>query len=168
MRFCSAPRATADCDGLFLSPSCIYLFRRVSGANLSRWTWPQRGPGANPCDRVASPVRPPLSLSSERAQSQASAEPPVQPGRLTGIVASFREVSLGDPGFGDDKAKEEQMEATVRFTLEGRRDETTTAEWIARLVAQVRREEGLLVGERGVGVGVSHSRSAHADVQEEA
>jgi hypothetical protein len=39
--FCSAPRATAGCDGVRLSPNCIYVFRRVGDRNLSRWTWPQ-------------------------------------------------------------------------------------------------------------------------------
>ena len=59
------------------------------------------------------------------------------------------------------------MDVTVRFTLEGRADEANTAEWIARLVAQLLREEGLVVGERGVGVRASRSRTAHADVRED-
>jgi hypothetical protein len=71
------------------------------------------------------------------------------------------------PADGDDKAKEEQMDVTVRFTLEGGGDQANTAEWIARLVAQLLREEGLIVGERGVGVRASRSRTAHADVREE-
>jgi hypothetical protein len=69
---------------------------------------------------------------------------------------------------GDDKAKEETMDVTVRFTLAGGGEEATTAEWIARLVAQLLREEGLVVGERGVGVRASRSRTAHADLQEDA
>ena len=73
-----------------------------------------------------------------------------------------------EPAVGDDKPKEEQMDVTVRFTLEGRGDEANTAEWIARLVAHLLREEGLIVGERGVGVRASRSRTAHADVREEA
>jgi hypothetical protein len=60
------------------------------------------------------------------------------------------------------------MDVTVRFTLEGRGDEATTAEWIARLVAHLLGEEGMVVGERGVGVRASRSRTAHADVREEA
>ena len=60
------------------------------------------------------------------------------------------------------------MDMTVRFALEGRGDEATTAEWIARLVAQLLREEGLVVGERGVGVRASRSRTAHAEVRGEA
>jgi hypothetical protein len=68
---------------------------------------------------------------------------------------------------GEDEAKEETMDVTVRFRLEGRGDEATTAEWISRLVAQVLREEGLDVSERGVGVRASRSQTAHADVQEE-
>jgi hypothetical protein len=71
------------------------------------------------------------------------------------------------PADGDDKAKEEQMDVTVRFTLEGGGDQANTAEWIARLVAQLLREEGLIVGERGVGVRASRSRTAHADLREE-
>jgi hypothetical protein len=58
------------------------------------------------------------------------------------------------------------MDVTVRFTLEGRGDEANTAEWIARLVAQLLREEGMVVGERGVGVRASRSRTAHAEVRE--
>jgi len=76
--------------------------------------------------------------------------------------------SWPEPAIRDDKPKEEKMDVTVRFTLEGRGDETNTAEWIARLVAQLLREEGLVVGERGVGVRASRSRTAHADVREEA
>ena len=76
-------------------------------------------------------------------------------------------VKIG-PADGDDKPKEEKMDVTVRFTLEGRGDEATTAEWIAQLVAHLLREEGMVVGERGVGVRASHSRTAHADVREEA
>jgi len=57
------------------------------------------------------------------------------------------------------------MDVTVRFTLEGRGGEANTAEWIARLVAQLLHEEGLDVGERGVGVRASRSRTAHADVE---
>jgi hypothetical protein len=72
------------------------------------------------------------------------------------------------PTDADDKPKEEQMDGTVRFSLEGRGDEANTAEWIARLVARLLREEGLVVGERGVGVRASRSRTAHADVREEA
>lgn len=72
-----------------------------------------------------------------------------------------------EPADGDDKPKEEKMDVTVRFTLEGRGDEQNTAEWIARLVAQLLREEGMTVGERGVGVRASRSRTAHANVQEE-
>lgn len=60
------------------------------------------------------------------------------------------------------------MDVTVRFTLEGRGDEANTAEWIARLIAQLLREEGLIVGERGVGVRASRSWTAHADMREEA
>ena len=60
------------------------------------------------------------------------------------------------------------MDMTVRFALEGRGDEATTAEWIARLVAQLLREEGLVVGERGVGVRTSRSRTAQADLREQA
>ena len=78
-------------------------------------------------------------------------------------------VSSGpEPAVGDNKSKEEQMDVTVRFTLEGRGDEANTAEWIARLVAQLLGEEGLVVGERGVGVRASRSRTAHADVSEKA
>jgi hypothetical protein len=33
-----------------------------------------------------------------------------------------------EPAEGDDKAKQEKMDVTVRFTLEGRGDEATTAE----------------------------------------
>jgi hypothetical protein len=73
-----------------------------------------------------------------------------------------------EPAVGDNKPKEEQMDVTVRFTLEGRGDEANTAEWIARLVAQLLREEGLVVGERGVGVRASRSWTARADVREEA
>jgi hypothetical protein len=73
-----------------------------------------------------------------------------------------------EPAGGDDKPKEEQMDVTVRFTLEGRGVEANTAEWIARLVAQLLQEEGMVVGERGVGVRASRSRTAHADVREEA
>ena len=69
------------------------------------------------------------------------------------------------PAAGDDEAEEEKMDVTVRFTLEGRGDEANTAEWIAHLVAQLLREEGLDVGKRGVGVRTSRSRTAHADVQ---
>ena len=65
-------------------------------------------------------------------------------------------VKIG-PADGDDKPKEETMDVTVRFTLEGRGDEATTAEWIARLVAQLLREERIIVGERGVGVRASRS-----------
>src|SRR2546426_12456516 len=71
-----------------------------------------------------------------------------------------------EPADEEDKAKEETMDVTVRFTLEGRGDEATTAEWIVRLVAQLLREEGMVVGERGVGVRASRSRTAHADVRE--
>jgi hypothetical protein len=71
------------------------------------------------------------------------------------------------PAAGDDRRKEEKMDVTVRFTLEGRGDEANTAEWIARLVAQLLGEEGMVVGERGVGVRASRSRTAHADVREE-
>src|SRR5712692_5146453 len=73
-----------------------------------------------------------------------------------------------EPAVGEDIAKEEKMNVTVRFTLEGRGDEATTAEWIARPVAQLLREEEMVVGERGVGVRASRSRTAHADVREEA
>jgi hypothetical protein len=73
-----------------------------------------------------------------------------------------------EPTNGDDEPKEQKMDVTVRFTLEGRGDEATTAEWIARLVADLLREEGLIVGERGVGVRASRSRTAHADLREEA
>jgi hypothetical protein len=73
-----------------------------------------------------------------------------------------------EPADGDDKPKEETMDVTVRFTLEGGGDEANTAEWIARLVAQLLREEGLDVGMRGIGVRASRSRRAHADVREEA
>jgi hypothetical protein len=59
------------------------------------------------------------------------------------------------------------MNVTVRFTLVGGGDEANTAEWIARLVARLLREEGLAVGERGVGVRASRSRTAHADLREE-
>jgi hypothetical protein len=77
-------------------------------------------------------------------------------------------VGIGpEPALGDDQPKEEKMEVTVRFTLAGRGDEATTAEWIARLIAQLLREEGLIVGERGVGVRASRPRTAHADVHEE-
>jgi hypothetical protein len=75
-------------------------------------------------------------------------------------------VKIG-PADEDDNPREETMDVTVRFTLEGRGDEANTAEWIARLVAQLLREEGLDVGERGVGVRASRSRTAHADVREE-
>ncbi len=73
-----------------------------------------------------------------------------------------------EPANGDNEVKEEKMEVTVRFTLEGRGDEGNTAEWIARLVAQLLREEGMVVGERGVGVRASRSRTAHADPGKEA
>jgi hypothetical protein len=73
-----------------------------------------------------------------------------------------------EPSDEDDNPKEETMDVTVRFTLEGRGGEANTAEWIARLVAQLLREEGLDVGERGVGVRASRSRTAHADVRKEA
>jgi hypothetical protein len=72
------------------------------------------------------------------------------------------------PADGDDEPKEGKMDVTVRFTLEGQGEEANTAEWIARLVARLLREEGLVVGERGVGVRASRSRTAHADAQEEA
>jgi hypothetical protein len=71
------------------------------------------------------------------------------------------------PADEDDKAKEETMDVAVRFTLEGRGEEATTAEWIARLVAQLLCEEGLVVGARGVGVRATPSRTAHADELEE-
>jgi hypothetical protein len=71
-----------------------------------------------------------------------------------------------EPAEGEDKAKEEEMDVTVRFTLERRSDEATTAEWIAQLVAHLLREEGMVVGERGVGVRASRSRTAHADMRE--
>ena len=58
------------------------------------------------------------------------------------------------------------MEVSVRFTLQGGGDEQTTAEWVARLVAKLLREEGLEVGARGVGVRASRTRTAHADVEE--
>ncbi len=67
----------------------------------------------------------------------------------------------------DDEPNEEKIDVTVRFKLEGRGDEQNTAEWIARLVAGLLREEGLDVGERGVGVRASRSRTAHADLREE-
>ncbi len=67
-----------------------------------------------------------------------------------------------EPAAGDDNPKEETMDVTVRFTLEGRGEEANTAEWM-----QLLREEGLDVGERGVGVRASRSQTAHADVQEE-
>ena len=73
-----------------------------------------------------------------------------------------------EPADGDDEAKEGKMDVTVRFTLAGGGEEANTAEWIARLVAQLLREEGLVVGERGVGVRASRSRRAQADVREEA
>jgi hypothetical protein len=76
-------------------------------------------------------------------------------------------VKIG-PAAGDDDPKEGKMDVTVRFTLAGGGDEVNTAEWIARLVARLLREEGLVVGERGVGVRASRSRTAHADVQEDA
>jgi hypothetical protein len=71
------------------------------------------------------------------------------------------------PADRDDEPKEDSMEVTVRFTLAEGGDAATTAEWIARLVAQLLREEGLVVGERGVGVRASRSRTAHADLREE-
>ena len=81
---------------------------------------------------------------------------------------SEREAVKTEPTDGDDEPKEGKMDVTVRFTLEGRGDEANTAEWIARLVAQLLHEEGLVVGERGVGVRASRSRTAHADLREEA
>ena len=72
-----------------------------------------------------------------------------------------------EPADGDDELKEEHVDVTVRFTLAGGGDEATTAEWIARLVAKLLHEEGLVVGERGVGVRASRSRTAHADLREE-
>ena len=74
------------------------------------------------------------------------------------------EAAKTEPAGGDDEPKEEEMDVTVRFTLEGGGVEANTAEWIARLVAQLLREEGLVVGERGVGVRASRSRTAHADL----
>ena len=74
------------------------------------------------------------------------------------------EVIKTEPTDGDDKPMEDNMDVTVRFTLEGGGDEANTAEWIARLVAGLLREEGLIVGERGVGVRASRSRTAHADL----
>jgi hypothetical protein len=73
-----------------------------------------------------------------------------------------------EPAGRDDEPKEEHVDVTVRFTLAGGGEEANTAEWIARLVARLLREEGLVVGGRGVGVRASRSRTAHADVQEEA
>jgi hypothetical protein len=78
------------------------------------------------------------------------------------------EVVRIEPIHGDDESKEEEMDVTVRFTLQGRGEEANTAEWIARLVAQLLREEGLVVSEHGVGARASRSRTAHADVREEA
>jgi hypothetical protein len=85
------------------------------------------------------------------------------------LTAAFEPeaVRIG-PSDGDDNSKEETMDVTVRFTLEGRGGEANTAEWIARLVARLLREEGLDVGERGVGVRASRSRTAHADPRKEA
>ena len=84
-----------------------------------------------------------------------------------GAAALGPEAVTIEPAAGEDEAKEEKMDVTVRFTLEGGGDEQTTAEWIARLVAQLLREEGMVVGERGVGVRASRSQTAHADVREE-
>jgi hypothetical protein len=78
------------------------------------------------------------------------------------------EVVKIEPADGDDELKEGKMDVTVRFTLEGRGDAANTAEWIAGLVTRLLREEGLVVGERGVGVRASRSQTAHADVREEA
>ena len=69
------------------------------------------------------------------------------------------------PALGEDDAKEEEMEVTVRFTLQGGGEEQNTAECIARLVANLLREEGLEVGARGVGVRASRRRTAHAEVR---
>jgi hypothetical protein len=85
-----------------------------------------------------------------------------------GAAAFEPEAVRIEPADKDDKPREEKMDVTVRFTLEGRDDEATTAEWIARLVAHVLRGEGLVVGERGVGVRASRSRTAQAGVREEA
>ena len=84
-----------------------------------------------------------------------------------GAAALGPEAVKIEPAAGQDEAKEEEMDVTVRFTLTGGGDEATTAEWIARLVAQLLREDGLVVGERGVGARASRSRTAHAEVQEE-
>ena len=43
---------------------------------------------------------------------------------------------------GDDEPKEEHVEVTVRFTLDGGGDAANTGEWIAELVARLLREEG--------------------------
>jgi hypothetical protein len=86
-----------------------------------------------------------------------------------GVVAPFElEAVRIEPADEDDKPKEEKMDVTVRFTLKGRGDEANTAEWIARLVAQLLHEEGMAVGKRGVGVRASRSRTAHADLRKEA
>jgi hypothetical protein len=85
------------------------------------------------------------------------------------FTAPFEPEAAGiEPSGGDDHSREETMDLTVRFTLVGGGGEATTAEWIARLVARLLREEGLDVGERGVGVRASRSRTAHADVRKEA
>jgi len=67
-----------------------------------------------------------------------------------------------------DAGGKEAMDVVVRFTLESRGDEQNTADWIARLVAQLLREEGLSVGARGVGVRAWRARTAHADLEEAA
>ena len=78
------------------------------------------------------------------------------------------EVVKIEPADGDDEPMEDSMDVAVRFTLQGGGGEANTAEWIARLVAQLLGEKGLVVGERGVGVRASRSRTAHADPWKEA
>jgi hypothetical protein len=87
--------------------------------------------------------------------------------RLGATAAFGPETGRIEPADGDATAKEETMDITVRFTLEGRGDEANTADWIARLVGQLLREEGLDVSGRGVGVRATRSRIAHADLREE-